>query len=51
MKKNYEKPILNVIDVKIEKGFAASQDSFGIEQFQYDSWDGTTGTAPENTAW
>ena len=49
MKTNYLKPIINVVEVKIEKGFATS-DVYGIQQFEYDSYD-QSGNPLENSAW
>ena len=43
----YVKPLVEVVKVEIEKGFATSNSSFGIKQLKYD----TTGGDPENTAW
>ena len=51
MKKNYERPTIDMVEVKIEKGFATSKaDTFGIQNFDYA--DGTTdGTGDVNSAW
>ena len=46
MKKMYLVPTVNVEEVKIEKGFAASKDSYELQNFQYE------GSATDtNTAW
>ena len=49
MKRTYEKPVVDVVEVKIEKGFATS-DVYGIQQFQYDEYD-QYGNPIENSAW
>lgn len=46
MKKTYERPIVEMVETQIEKGFATS-DTYGIGQFEYDDFSGQD----ENSAW
>ena len=49
MKKHYESPTIEMVEIKVERGFAVSAQC-GVQQFRYEVDANDSGNV-ENTAW